>query len=131
MALKGYCPNCKILVDMVGIQTIRLANKQYVQSGACAIDGSSVVKAIADTEMLIVPPGYYFPKTVYAGKDTPSKIINDHNGQQIITAKGVVISTTAKDKNIKTLAQIEEGLNEDQKNIRVDVKRDAVVADMG
>jgi hypothetical protein len=90
---------------MLAIQTIRLANKQYVQSGTCAIDGSLIIKAIGDSEMLIVPPGNYFPKTVYAGKDTPRKIINDHNGQQIVTDKGEVISTIAKDENIKTLAQ--------------------------
>ena len=113
MALKGYCPICKVLVDMSDVQTIRLANKQYVQQGSCPNDGSPIIKAIPDAQMLVVPPGHFCPQTVYVGPDTPAKIINDQNGQQIIDGDSVV-TTVSKNKNIKTLAQIEEGLNADQ-----------------
>jgi|GEM_PF-4625226 len=113
MGLKGYCSNCTVLVDMVGVQTIRLSNKQYVQSGSCPNCQSPIIKAIPDSEMLVVPPGQYCPQTVYVGKDTPSKIINDQNGQQIINGDSVV-TTTPKNKDIKTLAQIEEELDEKQ-----------------
>ena len=118
MGLKGYCPNCKILVVMTNIQTIRLANKQYVQRGYCSICAGEITKAIPDAEILVVPPGHYFPKTVYVGEDTPAKIIKDHNGQQIIDGSNILLTQVRDD--VKTLAQIEEEQNAGQNNLSAD-----------
>lgn len=121
--MKGYCSTCAVLVEMEDIQTVRLVNKQYIHRGYCPNkDRTLIFKVIPDTEMLIVPPGHYFPKTVYVGKDTPAKIVNDRNGQQIIKGKTVLV-TEPKDKNVKTLAQIKEEINEDQKSSITDSKR--------
>ena len=116
MGLKGYCSQCQTLVDMADLQTVRLANLQYVQQGHCPSDGSLIFKAIPDSEMFVVPPGNYFPKTIYVGEDTPAKLIKDRNGQQIVTGE-IVLSTKAQKLDIKTLAQIKEEPNEGKNDV--------------
>jgi hypothetical protein len=111
----GYCQECKINVDVKtgDGQTIKLPNLNYVHKGKCPSCGGPVFRKVQDKDLIVNASGHRFPKTVFVGPNTPKRLVEDENGQILITNAGQTYQTRVKDgQDIITLEDIKQRIKE-------------------
>lgn len=104
--IQGYCQDCGKMVEMFHVETVQLSNLVFVHTGKCSCSGR-IYKSISDENIIINKRGHKYPKTVYQGKRTPRRLIEDHNGQTIIN-NGKTIKTKSKEGAIETVQELKK-----------------------
>lgn len=98
--MKGYCQTCAKHSDMIDIQTIELGSLDYVQEGKCQMCSGVVWHFVNDDETLVTDQGQKYPRDIYPGDKTPSKLIK-----------------FKQNKIIKTLKKIKEGMRDEKNSV--------------
>lgn len=112
--MTGYCQNCRKIVEIDEVSTVRLPNMSFIHRGLCAAAACRgvVFVKIPDHEIIIDEAGHKCPAEVHAGPATPKKLVSGIFGQKVISKTGVV--DTAKDiiKKNKTVSELKKELDD-------------------
>lgn len=107
--MTGYCLELKKTVEMTEIVTILLPDKSFVQRGKYREKGRTytIVRKVDENELIVEVSGHFVPKTVYAGPQTPGRLIHRASGQTVIQS-GEKKELKAPGGQIVTLAELKQ-----------------------